>query len=49
MENAGYLFAAFAVIWAFVFGYVLVLISRQRQLRREIESLKAALAEKGVK
>ncbi len=49
MENAGFLFAAFAVIWAFVFGYVLVLINRQRHLRREIESLQAALAEKGVK
>ncbi len=49
MENAGFLFAAFTVIWAFVFGYVLVLFSRQRRLRREIESLKKALAEKGVK
>ncbi len=49
MENAGFLFAAFTVIWAFVFGYVLVLISRQRRLSREIESLKEALSEKGVK
>lgn len=49
MENAGFLFAAFTVIWAFVFGYVLVLISRQRRLSREIESLKESLAEKGVK
>ncbi len=43
MENGGYLFAAFAVIWAVVFGYVLVLVGRQRKLRREIDSVKDAL------
>ena len=48
MENAGYLFAAFAVVWAFVFGYVLLLLNRQRKLRREIESLKAAFKEKAA-
>lgn len=47
MENAGYLLAAFVIVWAVVFGYVLVLFNRQRGLRREIESLKAALKEKG--
>ncbi len=46
MENAGYLFAAFTVVWAVVFGYVLVLFSRQRRLRRDIESLKEAFKEK---
>ncbi len=47
MENAGYLFAAFTIVWAVVFGYVLSLFNRQRGLRREIESLKEVLKEKG--
>ena len=47
MENAGYLLAAFTIIWALVFGYVLVLFNRQRRLRRGIDSLKEALREKG--
>ena len=47
MENAGYLFAAFTIIWAFVFGYVILLFNRQRQLRRDVESLKEAFKEKG--
>ncbi len=46
MENAGYLFAAFTIIWAFFFGYVILLFNRQRQLRRDIESLKEAFKEK---
>ncbi len=48
MENAGYLFAAFSIVWAGVFGYVLLLFNRQRRLRREINSLKEVLKEKGV-
>ncbi len=47
MENAGYLFAAFSIIWAFVFGYVLVLFNKQRRLHREINLLKEAFKEKG--
>ena len=46
MENAGYLLAAFAIIWAVVFGYILLLFNRQRSLRREINSLREALKEK---
>ncbi len=46
MENAGYLFAAFAIVWAVVFGYVLLLLNRQRRLRQEINSLKEAFEEK---
>lgn len=42
MENAGYLFATYAIIWALVFGYVLFLIRRQSALKRQIESLKEA-------
>ncbi len=48
MENAGYLLAAFAIIWALVFGYVLLLFNRQRRLRREINSLRELFEEKGV-
>jgi CcmD family protein len=39
MDNLGYLFAAFAVIWAVVFGYILVLMNRQKKLKRDIEKL----------
>ncbi|MFC1942293.1 CcmD family protein [Chloroflexota bacterium] len=42
MENAGFLFAAFSIIWAFVFVYVLVLVNRQKKLKREIDLLKEA-------
>ena len=47
MEDAGYLFAAFAVMWAGVFGFVLSLVNRQRRLRREIDSLREEIGEKG--
>ena len=47
MENLGYLFAAFAIVWAVLFGYLLVLLNGQRRLRREIDSLKEAVKEKG--
>ena len=48
MENASYLFAAFTIIWALVFGYVLLLFNRQRRLRREIDSLKEVFKERQV-
>jgi CcmD family protein len=41
MDNLGYLFAAFAVIWAVVFGYILILMNRQKKLKRDIEKLEA--------
>ena len=47
MENAGYLIAAFAIVWAVIFGYVLLLLNSQRKLRREIDSLKKAFEKKG--
>ncbi len=49
MENAGYLFAAFAIVWAVVFSYVLILFNRQKRLQREIGSLKVAFEEKESK
>lgn len=45
MENAGYILAAFVVVWLLFFGYLLVLLNRQKKLKREIESLKEALKE----
>ena len=43
MENAGFVFAAYTVIWAVVFTYLLILFNRQKRIRREIDTLKAAL------
>ena len=43
MENAGYLLAAFAVIWALVFGYVVMMQRKQRQLQRQIKQLQESL------
>ena len=48
MENGGYLFAAFAVVWAGVFVYVLFLSSKQTKLKQEISLLKEQLKEKGA-
>ncbi len=49
MENAGFLFAAFSIIWASFFVYIFVLWQRQRQIRREIDALKELLEERGAK
>ena len=43
MENAGSLFAAFSIVWLLLFGFVLLLFNRQRQLRREINTLRESL------
>ena len=46
MENGPFLFAAYGVAWAVIFGFIFVLLNRQKNLRREIDSLKQALQEK---
>lgn len=46
MENLSYLLTAFAIVWAVIFGYVLSLLQKQRQLRRELDLLKETLTEK---
>lgn len=43
MENIGYLFAAYTVIWAVVFGYALMMQRKQKQLQRKIELLQDSL------
>ena len=40
MENAGYLFAAYTVIWAVVFGYVFYMHRKQRRLKKQIDMLR---------
>jgi len=40
MENLGYLLAAYTVIWAVVFGYILYMQRKQRKLQRQIDILK---------
>ena len=39
MENAGYLLAAYTVIWAVVFGYILFMQRKQKKLQRQIDIL----------
>jgi CcmD family protein len=39
MENAGFVFAAFGIIWAVVFGYVLFLVNRQSKLNRQVKAI----------
>lgn len=43
MDNLSYLFAAFAVIWVGLFAYILILVQKQRKLRRDIDWLKEML------
>ncbi|HEY49763.1 MAG TPA: CcmD family protein [Dehalococcoidia bacterium] len=40
MDNLSYLFAAYTVIWAVIFGYVFFVHQRHRRLRRELDTLK---------
>jgi CcmD family protein len=46
MDNLIFLFAAYAIIWLAVLVYSFSIASRQKSLEREIDMLKAALAEK---
>ena len=46
MQNAGYLFAAFTVVWVVMFGYVLYLLNKQKKLQDEINALKEVLSNK---
>ena len=41
MENLGYLYAIYSIVWAVVFGYVFYLY---RKLRREMDLLRDSLS-----
>jgi CcmD family protein len=43
MENAGYLLAAFIVIWVVVFGYVGFMIRKQKKLQQQIDILRETI------
>ena len=43
MDNLGFLFAAYTVVWVLLFVYVTVLSRRNRALEREIDELRALL------
>ena len=43
MENLGYLLAAYTVIWAVIFGYVLFMQRKQRSLQRQIKLLQESV------
>jgi CcmD family protein len=45
-KDFGYLFAAYSIIWLLVFGYVFVLICREKALRKEITALKEGMKKK---
>ena len=45
MDNLGYLFAAYTIIWAFIFGYVFFLFYKQRKLSRQMDLLKGSMGE----
>jgi CcmD family protein len=49
MENIGYLFAAFLIVWIGITGYLFVIFNRQKKISREIEMLEKSLKEKGIK
>lgn len=37
MDNLGYLFAAFALAWALIFGYMLILGGRLSRISRDLD------------
>jgi len=40
MDNAGYIFAAYALVWAVLFVYVFYIHRKHGKLQRELDSLK---------
>jgi CcmD family protein len=49
MDNLTYLVAAFAVIWALVFLYILYLARRQKALHQDLQSLEDRLRDLKLK
>ena len=48
MDNLGYLFALFTIVWLVVFIYSFIMISNQKKLHKEIEGLRELLKAKGL-
>ena len=48
MENLGFLFAAYTIIWVVLFGYVISVFTRQRKLQKELDLLKEMFKEKQI-
>ena len=46
--NLPYLFAVFAVTWAVLFAYVLMMSQKYRRLRAEVKALKASMEERAA-
>jgi len=46
MQDAGYIFAAYTIIWIVLLGFVLAMINRQNKVRREIERLREMVKDK---
>lgn len=40
MDNLGYLFAGYLIIWILIFGYTLVIGRKQKNLEEEIKFIK---------
>ncbi len=47
-SNLGYLLAGTLLTWAGFFAYAVYIARKNRELRREVEELRAALAERGA-
>ncbi len=43
-----YLFAAYTITWALIFGYTIILGSREKQLQNELYILKKSMENKGL-
>ncbi len=48
MDNLGYLFAAYTIIFVVIFGYVLFIWRRQAALEAELQSLEARITALGA-
>ena len=43
MENAGYLVAAYIIIWVVIFSYIFFMQRKQRKLQHEINLLQKSI------
>jgi CcmD family protein len=44
MQNLPYLFATYAILWLVLFGYLFVVATQMRAVRRDVDQLKDRLA-----